>query len=150
MAVDSLTEKQDDTKALKWGVSQGCSRKSKMAREASVHRERTLEVAVIGQRLWITRGSVLHEKEGLWTFFFLSLTEGHQRLQKPEVALFDFLVGEEGFPRAEGKQENQMAWMEWSVKLKWLEAEQSALDLVEFTGEWDEGPQTQLGIQVSG
>lgn len=53
------------------------------------------------------------------------------------MAVFDLLVRKEGFPR-KGEMEGQMVW----VRLKRLEAEQSAWDLVEFTGEWDEGPQT--------
>ena len=47
------------------------------------------------------------------------------------MALFDFLVRKEGFPRKDEVVEGQMVW----VRLKWLEAEQSASDLVEFTGE---------------
>lgn len=54
------------------------------------------------------------------------------------MALFDFLVRKEGFPRKGEMVEGQTVW----VRLKRLEAEQSAWDLVEFTGEWDEGPQT--------
>lgn len=54
------------------------------------------------------------------------------------MAVFDFLVRKEGFPRKGEMVEGQMVW----VRLKRLEAEQSAWDLVEFTGEWDEGPQT--------